>query len=565
MATVILIVFLAIVAVLGGWWLRRERVNQKKELLDRGKIAAGRFDEVVLPKKKPQKRKRKKREGNLWDPKYVPPEIPSRAQLDGWLARVEAVINELMPCVIKYREGKAIDGPAQQALKLADSKLVTSYPSGALTDVEAQEWLSTLEEKLRAYYDAKAAAEASSRELRRTFTPAKDRAFELRSLVSQAEAWELYKAPELFHEKLEIVTLLFRHLKYELDLDNQQPSSLRDKSSRRSGSGDEGFSWQKDDGSRRRRKSWNSWDSAQPEPEPEPVEDAEIAGRTRQKLVDVLTSVAALAAAVDAAYASQKQYGEAGKHIPLTRPAKPNESEVDAVLTAAQAWAKTYQSAKVQAYKDGVKVVRCVENVTAALAQVGKAVSALKDAVIPEQDRIVKDAVLRAYDQLAAYVKSAPEYVKTVTKMTAPYALDGQDSQTDRDAAANLRNLMRKATFALAQSEAAKTNYESAKGEHVPQAESVPPVLTQSSASAYVNAFSRMTEITARNTQKTEAHSAKVKLLSGQHSEREQQAREAVRTLNSAINGLGGKKQEWSAALELMHSTATLFCGAFNK
>lgn len=563
MAAVILIVFLAIVAILGGWWLRRERVNQKKELHDRGKIAAGRFDEVVLPGKKPKRRRKKGKYVNQGGAfVYVAREIPSGAALDGWLAKVEAVVNELMPCVIKYREGKALDGPAQQALELAGSKLITCYPSDALTDVEAQEWFSALEGRLRAYYDAKDFAEASSSQLRKLLSPARDRAFELGRLVNQAEDWELYKAPEPFHEKLEIVTLLFKHLKYELelDLDSQQPGFSPDKSSRRTDAFDEGFNRQ--NAPRHRRKSWDTWDFA--ENEPEPVQDADVAGRCRQTLVDALPSIAALAAAVDAACASQKQYGEAAKHIPLTRPVKPNAGEVDALLATAQAWAKMYQSTKVQAHNDGAKVLRCVENATVHLAQVENSI--FDDAIRLGNDSVLecRHYLLRAYDQLVAYVKSAPGRVEAVTRMAVPYSLD-EESQTDKDAAVNLRNLMRKAAFALAQSEAAKANYEAAKGEHVWLAETVPPVLTQSSASAYVNAYSRMIEINSGNTLKIEAHNARVKLLSGQYSEREQQAREAVHAVRRAVDGLGGKAQEWSAALHLMHSTATLFSSAFNE
>ena len=59
MAAMILIVCLAVIAILGGWWLKQERKNQKNDLIRQGKLAAGKFDEVVLPKKKPKKRKRK--------------------------------------------------------------------------------------------------------------------------------------------------------------------------------------------------------------------------------------------------------------------------------------------------------------------------------------------------------------------------------------------------------------------------------------------------------------------------------------------------------------------------
>lgn len=558
MATVILIVFLAVVAILGGWWLKRERINQKKDLVNKGKLAAGKFDEVVLPKKKPVKRKRKKREGNFWDPKYVPPEIPRKTQLEAWLSRAATVVDQLMPAVNAYRAGKAEDEPAQLALRNAESQLVKYYKADSTTELEAREWFETLEAKLRAYYDVRASAEASARTLRRLFNPAKDLAFDLRSLVLQARAWELYKAPEPFHEQFELVTLLMEALWTELDLANEQPGVSRDNFSRRE-SGDS-LSWQK--GSSRRRNSWNNWSD---EPEPEPVQDVQIVSRARQTLLDCLPQVAALAAASHAAQGSQKKYSEAGKQISLTRPAKPTDAEVDALLTAALTWAQAYQAAKVQVYRDGVKVKQCQEGLKSPLAAVGKAVSDLKDADIPEQDLVVRDAIGRAYEQLVAFAKSAAELSSTAINISAPYALDKPETQTDRDAAASLRNLVRKAAYALAQSEAAKANHEAAKNEHVQQAEAVPPVLTQSSASAFVNAFSRMTDINTRNSEKVQAHRAKVKQLAEQHSERETQAMQAVQAVSTAYHDVGRRKHEWSATLEQMHSMATLFCAAFKK
>ncbi len=189
----------------------------------------------------------------------------------------------------------------------------------------------------------------------------------------------------------------------------------------------------------------------------------------------------------------------------------------------------------------------------------------LNDALIPEKDRFAKDAIFPCVRGTRLYLKLAPESVKAVTQMGAPYSLGKEETQSDRDATSNLRNLMRKAAYALAQSEVAKANYEAAKGEHVSLAETVPPVLTQSSASAFINAHARMNEISARNAQKTEAHNAKVAQLSTQKSEREQQAIQAVRAVSAAVSSLGNKKQDWSASLELMHSTATLFNGSFHK
>lgn len=593
MAAVILIAFLAVVAILVGWWLKQERKNQKNDLIRQGKLAAGKFDEVVLPKKKPKKRKRKKREGNWWDPKYVPPEIPDKHQLNDWLARAEQIVNELMPRVAAYRLEKERLSPCEAAAKAAESQLVKSFRSDAVTEVEAREWLDELEQKLRAYLEARAEHATAERQLKRLYTPLAEPGVRLRNLLSQANSWELYRAPEPFHEKLELLNLLYDDLKYEFDLDNAQIAMFRDKSKRRfdtpaerndstADSADTGevykrdgnvgesasiaafdkpenFAWQPEKPSH--RKSWD-WRA---EPEPEPLEDAEITDRTRQMLVEALTHIAALAAAADACSGSQKKYREAGNHIALTRPAKPADQEVDAVLGSALEWAKTYQSAKTQLWNDGTTLKRAMQNVENTMPALKAAVGKLKSARIPQGDNIARDVIIRALEQIEAFVKYVPDWNKTALGITQPYAIGKQEPQSDKDTASNLRNLMRKACFAMAQAEIAKANHEAAKAEHVSQAETVPPVLTQSSASAFVNAHTRMVEINARNADKRSAHDAKVKQLRDQQSEREKQATQAVRAVSSAVSAMGYQREIWSANLELTHAAATLFGSVFNK
>src|SRR5689334_18724172 len=129
MAAMILIAFLAVVAILGGWWLKKERENQKNDLIRQGKLAARKFDEIVVPKKKPKKRKRKKREGSFWDPKYVPPEIPDKQQLGTWLKEAERIVNELMPRVGAHRLAKELHEPIGAALTAAEAQLVKSFKS----------------------------------------------------------------------------------------------------------------------------------------------------------------------------------------------------------------------------------------------------------------------------------------------------------------------------------------------------------------------------------------------------------------------------------------------------
>jgi hypothetical protein len=556
MATVILIVFLALVVILGGWWLKRERVNQKNELVNQGKLAAGKFDQVVLPAKKPKKRKRKKREANWWDPKYTPPEIPSKSALEAWVAQAATVVDELMPGVMAYRTGVAKNEAAKRELAAAQSRLVKQYPAAATTDNQSQDWYLMLEEHLQAYHDAKAAAEAVAGELRALLLQVKNPALDLRSLKMQAEAWELYRAPDPFHEKLEIVTLLCTQLEEELDFNSlHQVHSSEDR-------------WSKEDFSRRRKRAGKDgfgWGADTLDvPEEKPVPNTEIVGQTRLVLQNVLPHVAVLAATAETAFAAYNSWQAATKHVPLTRPTKPVNEEVDALLATAFAWAQTQQSAKLQAYQCGVKAKQCLDGMKSALSPLKTAVESLQSACIPEQDRIVQEAISSASSQLDAFVRSLGDSLKAVIAMRQPYSTE-TESQSARDSAAGLRNLMRKAAFELGQSESAKAAHEAAKGERVQLAETVPPVLTQSSAAAFINAHIRMSEINARNSQKSEAQRAKVRQLEAQFGERERQAIQSVRAVSAAANTIGAKRQDWSANLDLMYSAATLFGAAFNK
>lgn len=606
MATVILIVFVAIVAVLGGWWLKRERENQKKELINKGKLAAGKLDEVVLPKKKPKKRQRKKRQGSFWDPKYVPPEKPSKAMLQGWMDQTAEIVDELLPRLAAYRAGKVEDEPAQKALKAAEAALTTSYPGEADTEVEAKTWYATSEASLQAFYDARTAAANSAGTLRKLFTPARESALRLKFLVSDADLWETYKAPEVFHEKLEIAQLLVADLTRELELDNANLGfNVGDSFNRRRrrhssnyGSflnleGDDatggdntrqsgGFKLDdekredepRSDGFRRGRslRPWQNLDGKDGasdfgfgdrwEPKP-PKDDTEITGRAHEALLEALPSIAALAHARAVASSFYKSYQKATSRHELTRPTKPSEQEAEGLLAIVLSWAQTAQSAHLQAHRDGKTLGRCLEEATEKLASLSKLISKLKDARIPPSDNFRKDVVTRAFEMLDVYVKNTTKYSSYMVDLAAPYSLNTAETQAHRDAANSVRNLMRKAAFAMGQAEVAKAAVETAKGEHVQQAEFVAPVLTQSSVSAFVNAHARMSEIKDRNRQKKDAHSTKVKELERQHNEREKQAAESIGAITVATKNWTSSPMP--AGMQVMHQAATAFAAAFKK
>lgn len=600
MATVILIVFVAIVAVLGGWWLKRERENQKKDLINKGKLAAGKLDEVVLPKKKPKKRQRKKRQGSFWDPKYVPPEKPSKAMLQYWMEQTAEIVDELLPRLAAYRAGKVVDEPAQRALKAAEAALITSYPSNADTEVEAKTWYANSEARFQAYIDARTAASNSSGTLRKLFGPARESALRLRFLVSDAELWETYKAPEVFHEKLEIAQLLVAALESELELNNanlgfsvgenftrrrrrHNNNSLLNLEVNETTGGDNtrqtgGFKFdEKEEESRdsrreRSRRPWQNLDGKDGFSNPAfddrweprlPKEDTEIAGRAHEALLDLLPSIAALAHAQAVAVSSYQSHQRAASRTELQRPTKPVEAEVEGVIAVALSWAQTAQSAHLQAHRDGKALKQCLETASDKLASLRKLMDRLKDARIPQTDNFRKDVVSRAFEMLDAYVKHTSKYSAYLADVSAPYSLDTAETQAHRDAANSVRNLMRKAAFAMGQAEVAKAAVESAKGEHVSQAEFVSPVLTQSSVSAFVNAHARMSEIKDRNRQKKDAHGTKVRELEKQYGEREKQAAEALGAISAATKNWTSSPM--SAGMQVVQAASSAFVAGFKK
>jgi hypothetical protein len=539
MATVILIVFLSVVAILGGWWLKTEKERQKKDLIRRGKIASGNFDEVPVPNKKKPKRKRKKREGNWLDPKYVPPEIPDKQMLDAWLERASKLVDELMPMVHAYRKKVAEAAPVYTELKAAQAARIMAYQWDLTTHKEAQSWYTTLEERFKEHQSAKTTADQTTRALRKQFTPVFERVLSFGSLIHQADSWELYKAPEPFHEKLEILKVLYTSLNSEFGKDKEP--SLSDS--------DQQPSW-------RRRSSWKSWDA---EPEPEPVEDTTIVATTRQCLLDALAQVAALAASVHDAHEAQKACQEAANHVKLVRPTKPTEEEVETLISTALAWARGREDSRRNGFISASTLRRNQSSTRETLAALHKAVNELREAIIPEGDKPVKEAIEAALTQVEAYVKACADHLGVVLSLPGEAAATPDELAAERTATTKGRALLRKAGFAIAQHEVAKASVYNAEHETVPQGEVVPPTLTQSSAAAFVNAHSRMTDIDARNKQKKEAQAARVKQLKQQLGEREQQAKQAM----DVVRGMAVTSDIKTADMAVMRSAAELFAASF--
>lgn len=549
MATVILIVFLVVIAALAGWWLKRERVKQKEDLVRQGKIARGRFDEVVLPKKKPKKRKRKKRPTNWLDPKWEPPVQPSDDMMKEWLARAQRAVDHLMPLVHTKRSACAAYELAQKELEQADNAVQYAALNceGSLPALE--QWYATLEQSYVRAATARAASLESGKAARKAFSDASNALLDLRSVKRQADDWELYKAPDSFHDMVELVSILLQPLEYELDF-NKKPKVA--------GETDE-EEWKP------RRKFF--WNKDQPEEEeaaplPVPVENSEIVPAARQSLVEALPVLAALIKGWGRCYETYQAHRNGGVKTVMAPPARSAEPEVEAFLEGYIEAARANQEIITKAHFSQNNLVDRCQEMRLALEPLAKLLGDMKDATIPTADQPAREAVKRAYTLVMQYLANVDGNDALKYRVALPYQVNAEETQAVRDSVAGLRNQMRKTAFVLGLATQARAAHQAAKGEAVPQAEAVAPVLTQSSASAFINSHARMTEIAGRNAQKRNAHGERVKSLDAQAKEKEAQGKQAVAALATAVAALQPRVATSPVSFYEIYAAANRLCAA---
>ncbi len=554
MATMILIGFLVVIAALAGWWLKRERVKQKEDLVRQGKIARGRFDEVVLPKKKPKKRKRKKRPTNWLDPKYEPPVQPSSEMMKEWIARAQRAVDRLMPLVHAKRAALAAYELAKKEQEQASHAVTYADLNCEGSPAAVEQWYAALEDIHVRAVTAKTKCLESGKAARSAFSDASNALLDLRSVKRQAEEWELYKAPDSFHDMVELVSILSQPLERELDFSNkpqvdglnEEPEALDWKPRRK-------FFWNKD----------NDEEVQEPAPPPVPVENTEIVASARAALVAALPALSGLIKGWGRCYESYQAWkNNSRQSLSFAAPAKSAEQEVEEFLESYLQAARNNQEFVTRAhFAQNTLAERCQE-MRAALAPVAKLIAEMQEptTVVPAGDMPVRDAVMRAHRLMSTYVTNSEANEALRYRVALTYQVNGEETQAVRDAAAGLRNQMRKAAFALGLGRQARAVHDAAKGEAVPQAEAVAPVLTQSSAAAFINSHARMTEITGRNAQKRTAQGEKVKTLDAQAKEKEAQGKQAVAELAKAVAAIQPRVATSPAFLEVTYAAASRLC-----
>lgn len=534
MATVILIVFLVALALLGGWWLKKERVNQKNELLRQGRIAEGKFDEAVLTPKKPKRKKRKAPASSWFDAKYVPPEVPDKAMMAGWVKRAAIAVDSALPAVQAYRLARAEHKRLQEEAHSAEQHSSCLY---LLNTANAVYNFGLIEEAMAAKYETGQKAHDSARNLRRQFKATRDLVLDVRSCLSQVEGWELYKAPESFHDLVEIVTLLGGEILREFDLDNEPDAAEPKERSKR-------------------RHNWGT-------PEAEPVKDETIVEQTRIAFVRALEMLPELIALVDSAFDRCKHLEQIGASISLAKPEKPVDIEIAASIKQANDAAMLLQEAQVAVYERAQAMSQKRAVFDDALGVAKARAQLMSSADIPDSHRAVHDAIMLTLKQLAKYFELLDPRLAALYKVSRPYKVETQETQAMQDAAASLRNAVRKVYFAVAQAQSAKASAAKLQAEKPRLAEVNAPTLSQSSAQAFVNAFARMEEIQGRNKQKTEEHGQRCKQLQAQAAEREKLARAAVLELKELGNDLDQRFSVASADYDVSRKVAALVCRAF--
>jgi hypothetical protein len=534
MATVILIVFLVALTLGGGWWLKKERVNQKNDLLRQGRIAEGKFDDVPAPKK-PKRKKQKKPASSWFDAKYVPPEVPDKAMMEGWQKRAASAVDRALPAVQAYRLARAAHEKLQEEAQAAERQAGSMY---VLKTANAVYNFGLIEEAMAAKYETSQRAQESARHLRREFKATRDLVLDVRSCLSQVEGWELYKAPETFHDLVEVVTLVGGEILREFELDNE-PDAVEQKDSRS-----------------KRRHSWDA-------PEAEPVKDETIVEQTRIAFVRALEMLPGLVALVNSASDGLKHYEQIAASISLAKPEKPVDIEIAASIKQATDAATLLQEAQLAVYERAQMYSERRAVFDDALGVVRARVQFMSSADIPDSHQAGRDAILYAIKQINAYFEALEKWLVNLHRVPHPYQVDTQETQAMQDAAASLRNLVRKVYFAVAQAQSAVASAAKSKSETPRLAEVNAPTLSQSGAQAFVNAFARMEEIQTRNKQKTDEHGQKCKHLQAQAVEREGLAKAAVQELKELGNDLDKRFSARSADYDVSRKVAALVCRAF--
>jgi hypothetical protein len=513
------LILLAILASLGltaGWWLKSEKQKQidEKKLLQ--KIAEGSLDdEVKQLLKNRRKVKRKRSPAVVRNGFTVELVVPTGAMLSNWLVELSGVVDKLLPAVHAYRTA---DQACQRALKekqeaegAVDSLKISTRPQ---TEDELQNWFSAIQSAyIKAQEKSKRAAELEKE--KHTLFLAANRAMSYFTITYSAlDQWDLYKAPEEFHEKVELATLLKNELRVHSE--RSQPGADNE------ASGVDAYG----------QKSWRKGGSSSPNLEP--AKDDKIALHAVERLTESLPSLARLLSSAKIALTSETLLLQSQAPVALLRPASPAKPDVDALIETALKWAGDYQNAQTE-HSLAVRQVRADLSVyKAELAQLQSLGIEIDKAELPAEHLPLRKAFQKALSLLESVISWEKQTIRSQDGIAAviPDTSSVPEAQEFTDAAANLQSLVQKLANCLAQLQAAASSYEGASGAAVEMLQFNSPTLGQTGAMAFVNAHLRMAEITARNKERAAQHQVKVAQLFQQLQERRQLVRDAMSRLS---------------------------------
>ncbi|MBX9939901.1 MAG: hypothetical protein K2Y32_11645 [Candidatus Obscuribacterales bacterium] len=532
MSTVIFIVTMAVIVLMGAWWLKRERAKQKEELLAKGRIAQGSLEQVEeeLRKVKPRAKRKRKRAVRGLDGQKIDLIEPDQLMLDNWLKRVTVLVNSLLQTVREHQQAKAEKSRLDERAEQLKSGPLSVQPRLCTSQEAAAQWLQAVRQACLDCRESSEQAQEAGAAADKVQRQVEDLLRELFHKKMEAEGWELYRAPESFHQSLSMVGILASEIDRGYHVFDSMKAEAADRKIKPS-------------------KPWPRPPAYEP-PQLSETAEAEL-GKMAALIEEALSDLVAVLPRQPEATVLQNSYNAKAKEPEVEKPNRPLQDEIDSLLDTLDQWAKELYGAEQKAAAMAVLIGGRLDAMQERLSQVHDGLSDLEDHVVTRQQSIERHALNTAHMLLswqASGIRSALSALlktrATVKNKGETTAQDPAQSRAEREALTSLRNNMRKACFAFAQLKTAQQAFERAKANRPALAEVVAPSLNQTSANAFLNTHARMSEITARNQLKTKQHGERVNEAQAQVNERSKLVQAALKSADAALKTAIDKNQD---------------------
>lgn len=555
MSTVIFIVAMAVIVLLGAWWLKRERAKQKEELLAKGRIAQGSLEQVEeeLRKVKPRAKRKRKRAVRGLDGQKIDLIEPDQLMLDNWLKRVTVLVNSLLQAVREHQRAKEEKSRLDERAEQLKSGPLSVQPRLCTSQEAAAQWLQAVRQACLDCRESSERAQEAGAAAAKAQRQVEDLLRELFHKKMEAEGWELYRAPESFHQSLSMVGILATEIDRSYCVFDSMKAEAADSKIKPS-------------------KPWPRPPAYEP-PQLSETAEAEL-GKMAALINQALGDLVAILAWQPEATVLQNGYNSKAKEPEVEKPSRPVEVEIDSLLATLDKWASELYAAEQKAAAMAVQIGSRLDAMQERLSQLHDGLADLEDHEVTRQQSIERHALNTAHLLLswqASGIRSALSVLlktrstlksKAETSASSTAAAQGR---AEHEALTSLRNNMRKACFAFAQLTTAKQALERAKANRPTLAQVVAPSLNQTSAAAFLNTHARMSEISARNQLKTKQHGGRVNEAQAQVNERSKLVQAALKSADTALKAAIDKNQGGNADLAIAIKAAAQLLGKVLK